>query len=234
MEDCLDLADDKEEMIKLVNITKNYHIGSQEFRVLKWISLNINRWDYLAIMWHSGSWKSTLMNIVWMLDIPTEWEYIFYNKNMTNYTENQRATIRGRKIGFVFQSYNLLPRMSALHQVCIPLMYQGIKWSKRTEMAVKALQMVWLWDKLDNKPNELSGWQCQRVSIARAIVNDPDIILADEPTWALDSKTWEEIMAIFWDLNSKWKTIVLITHEKDIARHAHKLIKIQDWEIIYD
>lgn len=236
---CHDLAeifdDDLEEinkyMIELNNITKNYYIGKQEFKVLKWITLTINKWDYMSIMWHSGSWKSTLMNIIWMLDIPTSWEYIFWNENIEKISENKRAEIRWKSIWFVFQSYNLIPRMSSLHQVCIPLMYQWIKWSKRNIMAEEALKIVWLWDKLNNMPNELSWWQQQRVSIARAIVNDPEIILADEPTWALDSKTWEEIMKIFSELNKKWKTIVIITHEKNIAEYASKHIKIHDWEL---
>ena len=219
-------------MIQLKEIVKTYFMGNQDLTVLKWVSINIDKWDYIAIMWHSGSWKSTLMNIIGMLDIPTSWKYIFWDKNMNNYSEDERATIRWEKIWFVFQSYNLLPRMSALHQVGVPLMYQWIKWKQRDEMARKALSIVWLWDKLNNMPNELSWWQQQRVSIARAIVNNPDLILADEPTWALDSKTWEEIMNIFSDLNKQWKTIVVITHETNIAAYAKKHIKVHDWEII--
>lgn len=220
------------QMIYLKNITKTYNIGNQELKILKWISFEINKWDYIAIMWHSWSGKSTLMNIMWLLDSPSSWEYIFWWKNVEKYSEDERAEIRWRKIWFVFQSYNLLPRISAINQVCIPLVYQWIKEKERKQRALESLMTVWLWDRINNMPNELSWWQQQRVSIARAMISNPDIILADEPTWALDSKTWEWIMKIFSELNKQWKTIILITHEKNIANYAKKIIQISDWNII--
>jgi len=218
-------------MITLKNIVKTYQLGQQEFTVLKSISLHIKAGEFTSIMGQSGSGKSTLMNIIGLLDIPSSGEYIFNKKNVENLRGDEQAEIRGKKIGFVFQSYNLLPRMSALKQVALPLMYNGVEIKKRILLSSKALEMVGLQDKIMNKPNELSGGQQQRVSMARAIVTNPDIILADEPTGALDSETSKEVMDIFTYLNKQGKTIILITHEKEIANYAQKIIHLNDGEI---
>lgn len=219
-------------MITLKNITKTYQLGLQELTVLKEVSLQIDHGEFVAIMGQSGSGKSTLMNIIGLLDVPTSGEYVFDGENVERLEEDEQSHIRGRKIGFVFQSYNLLPRMSAVKQVGLPLLYQGIKGKERDTQAIKALQTVGLADKLQNKPNELSGGQQQRISIARAIVTNPEIVLADEPTGALDSKTGAEVLDIFTELNKQGKTIILITHEKDIAAYAKKIIRLSDGEIV--
>lgn len=200
--------------------------------VLKWVDLEINSGDFVSIMWPSGSWKSTLMNIIWMLDIPSSWEYIFDDIKVSDFSEDKLANVRWKKIWFIFQSYNLIPRMNVIKQVMLPLAYAWVEKQKRFEIAKKALTRVWLWDKILNKPNELSGWQQQRVSIARALAVNPSMILADEPTGALDSKTWTEIMKLLQELNNEWKTIVLITHEAEIDKYAKKHIFIKDWKIL--
>jgi len=200
--------------------------------VLKWVNLDINSWDFVSIMWPSWSWKSTLMNIVGMLDTASSGIYNFWDIKVTWKTEDDLSHIRWKNIWFIFQSYNLIPRMSVIKQVMLPLIYSWVEKSKRRELAINALKKVWLEDKINNKPNELSGWQQQRVSIARALAINPWFILADEPTWALDSKTWEEIMELLQSLNNEWKTIVLITHEKSIDSYAKKHILIKDWLIV--
>jgi len=200
--------------------------------VLKWVDLEINAWDFVSIMWPSWSWKSTLMNIIGMLDVATSWKYTFNNIEITWKKEDDLSKIRWKNIGFIFQSYNLISRMPVIKQVMLPLAYQWIPKNKREKMAIEALGKVWLADKKNNKPNELSGWQQQRVSIARALAINPNMILADEPTWALDTKTWEEIMWLLTKLNQEWTTIVLITHEHEIDRYAKKHILIKDWLIV--
>lgn len=219
-------------MIKLRNIKKEYKMWDNIVQVLKWVDLDIKSWDFVSIMWPSWSWKSTLMNIIWMLDVASSWSYEFNSIKIDWLSEDDLSKIRWKSIWFIFQSYNLIPRMSVIKQVMLPLSYAWIPRWKREEIALNALSKVWLADKKDNKPNELSGWQQQRVSIARALALNPPMILADEPTWALDSKTWDEIMKLLSDLNAEWKTIVLITHEKEIDAYAKKHILIKDWIIV--
>ncbi len=219
-------------MIQLTNITKEYKMWENIVQVLKWIHLEIQQWDFVSIMGPSGSGKSTLMNIIGMLDVASTGSYIFDWQKLDGLSEDALSEIRGKKIWFIFQSYNLIPRMSVLKQVMLPLSYQWVSRSKREEMAMRALKKVWLEDKKDNKPNELSGWQQQRVSIARALAINPSMILADEPTWALDTKTWEEIMHLLVELNNEWKTIVLITHEHEVDVYAKKHILIKDGQIV--
>ena len=219
-------------MLTLHNIVKTYKMGTQSLTVLKCISLKIKEGEFVAIMGQSGSGKSTLMNIIGLLDVPTSGSYIYGQQNVEHLKGDQQAEIRGKKIGFVFQSYNLLPRMSALKQVGLPLMYQGVPQKERQNRSEIALKAVTLQNRMQNKPNELSGGQQQRVSIARAMVTNPDLILADEPTGALDSETGKEVMEIFINLNKKGKTIVLITHEQEIADYAQRIIHLCDGEII--
>lgn len=219
-------------MIKLENIKKEYKMWENIVEVLKWVDLEINSWDFVSIMWPSWSWKSTLMNIIGMLDVATSWKYTFNNIEITWKKEDDLWKIRWKNIGFIFQSYNLISRMPVIKQVMLPLAYQWIAKNKREKMAIEALEKVGLADKRNNKPNELSGWQQQRVSIARALAINPNMILADEPTWALDTKTWEEIMWLLTKLNQEWTTIVLITHEHEIGRYAKKHILIKDWLIV--
>lgn len=219
-------------MIELKNIKKIYKLWDTNLEVLKWIDLTINNWDFLSIMWPSWSWKSTLMNIIWMLDVQTSWNYIFDGELLDDLKEDEISKIRWKKIWFIFQSYNLIPRLSVLKQVMLPLWYQKIPRNKRKQIALNALKKVWLDDKINHKPTELSGWQQQRVSIARALAVNPFMILADEPTWALDSKTWDDIMKLLVDLNNEWKTIVLITHAKEVDNYAKRHIVLKDWNII--
>lgn len=219
-------------LIKLENIKKSYIVGDQTIDVLKWIDLEINEWEFISITGQSGSWKSTLMNIIGMLDNPTSWNYYFNNENVADITDDEQALIRRKNIGFIFQSYNLISRTSAIKQVMMPLIYQWVPWKERIKRATEALNKVWLWDKLNSLPNELSGWQQQRISIARALVTNPLIILWDEPTWALDSKTGEEIMELMMSLNNEWKTIIIITHSPEVDKYAKKRIYIKDWLIL--
>jgi putative ABC transport system ATP-binding protein len=200
--------------------------------VLKWIDLKIEDWDFVSIMWPSWSWKSTLMNIIWMLDVATSWSYDFNWIKIDWKSEDEISKIRWKNIWFIFQSYNLIPRTSVIKQVMLPLSYAWVPRKEREKRALVALRKVGLEDKKDNMPNELSGWQQQRVSIARALAINPWMILADEPTWALDTKTWDEIMKLLVELNNEWKTIVLITHEHEIDAYAKKHILIKDWFIV--
>lgn len=218
-------------MIHLVGITKIYQMGDEKVYALKNINLDIQKNEYLAIMGPSGSGKSTLMNILGCLDTPTSGKYFFNGVNVSEMTDNELATIRNKQIGFVFQTFNLLARATALKNVELPMIYAGIKSSERIEAAKVALRNVGLGDRMEHKPNELSGGQRQRVAIARALVNRPSIILADEPTGNLDTKTGEEIMALFYDLWKQGNTIILVTHEEHIARHANRIIKLLDGEI---
>jgi putative ABC transport system ATP-binding protein len=216
-------------MINLKDIMRVYDMGAgNEVPALKGVSVNIQKGEYVAIMGPSGSGKSTLMNILGCLDTPTSGDYILEGVNVSNMNDNQLAEIRNRKIGFVFQTFNLLPRANALHNVELPLIYSGMSGKERKKRAIESLEKVRLTDRMMHKPNELSGGQRQRVAIARALVNNPSIILADEPTGNLDSKTGEEIMILFDELYRAGNTIILVTHEHDIAEHAHRVIKLKD------
>lgn len=222
------------ELINLSNIYKIYNVGGEEVRALDGVDLTINNNEYLAIMGPSGSGKSTMMNMIGCLDTPTSGIYHFEGEEVHIMDDAQLASIRNRKIGFVFQTFNLLPKASALHNVEIPLVYANIMKEKRIDMASKALKDVGLEDRMHHKPNELSGGQRQRVAIARALVNNPSIILADEPTGNLDSKSGHEIMEILDNLHSKGNTIILVTHEDDIAKRAKRTIRLFDGKIIED
>jgi len=219
-------------LISIKNIFKKYQLWAEELVVLKWISLDINEWEFVSIMWQSWSGKSTLMNIIWMLDNPSNWQYFFNWEDVSGLTDDDQAMIRRQNIWFIFQSYNLLSKTSAINQVMLPLIYQWIGTKERYTRAYEALKKVWLEDKINNMPSEMSGWQQQRVSIARALVTDPLLILADEPTWALDSKTWVEVMELIAKLNNEWKTIVIITHSPEVDVYAKKHINLKDWLII--
>ena len=221
-------------LISLKKIHKIYNVGGEEVRALDGIDLDIQENEYLAIMGPSGSGKSTLMNMVGCLDTPTSGLYEFEGEMVQVMDDAQLASIRNRKIGFVFQTFNLLPKATAQHNVEIPLVYANIRKDQRAEMASKALDSVGLSDRSHHKPNELSGGQRQRVAIARALVNNPSIILADEPTGNLDSKSGHEIMNILDDLHDRGNTIILVTHEDEIAQHAHRVIRLFDGKIIED
>ncbi|AHF15549.1 ABC transporter ATP-binding protein [Niabella soli] len=221
-------------IIHISNLGKSYFMGQQELPVLKGITLNINKNEYVALMGPSGSGKSTLMNILGCLDTPTSGTYVLNAKDVSKMDDNSLAEVRNKEIGFVFQQFNLLPRLTALENVALPLIYAGIRKSERNEKALQMLDLVNLTDRSHHKPNELSGGQCQRVAIARALVNDPSLILADEPTGNLDSKTSYEIMDIFTRIHSNGNTVVLVTHEEDIARYAHRIVRLRDGVIESD
>jgi len=221
-------------LINLNDIYKIYNVGGEEVRALDGVNLTINNNEYLAIMGPSGSGKSTMMNMIGCLDTPSSGIYMFEGEEVHIMDDAQLASIRNRKIGFVFQTFNLLPKASALQNVEIPLVYANIKKEKRIKIASKALKDVGLEDRMYHKPNELSGGQRQRVAIARALVNQPSIILADEPTGNLDSKSGHEIMGIFDDLHSQGNTIILVTHEDVIAQHANRTIRLFDGKITDD
>ncbi|MEP0368652.1 MAG: ABC transporter ATP-binding protein [Cyclobacteriaceae bacterium] len=215
-------------IIDTKDIAKRYVMGSETIHALKSISIQINKGEYVAFMGPSGSGKSTLMNIIGCLDTPTDGTYILNNNDVSDLTENELAEIRNKEIGFVFQTFNLLPRATSLDNVALPLVYAGYSGEERKEMALKSLEGVNLADRADHKPNELSGGQRQRVAIARALVNNPSIILADEPTGNLDSKTSYSIMDLFAKLHDEGNTIIMVTHEEDIAEYAHRIIRLRD------
>lgn len=221
-------------IIHLENIRKSYTMGKNVLQVLKGISLDIFKNEYVALMGPSGSGKSTLMNILGCLDTPSAGNYILNNKDVSKMEDNSLADIRNKEIGFVFQQFNLLPRLTALENVALPLVYAGLSKKLRTEKAMHVLGLVNLTDRHHHKPNELSGGQSQRVAIARALVNDPSIILADEPTGNLDSKTSYEIMDIFGQIHKGGNTVVLVTHEEDIAGYAHRVVRLRDGVIESD
>ena len=221
-------------VIKTLELTKVYEMGSEQVHALSGVDVEIRKGEYVAIMGPSGSGKSTLMNLIGCLDSPTAGKYWLAGRLVSDLDDDELAYIRNKEIGFVFQMFNLLPRATALHNVELPLIYNGTPAEERIEKAKKALERVDLMDRLTHKPSELSGGQRQRVAIARALVNSPSIVLADEPTGNLDSKTGEEIMALFENLHKQGNTIILVTHENDIAQHAHRIIYIRDGKIASD
>ena len=223
-----------EKIIQLQEIVKNYVVGSQIVRALRSVSIDINKNEFVAIMGPSGSGKSTLMNIIGCLDTPSSGKYILKDKDVSKLEDNQLAEIRNSEIGFIFQTFNLLPRYSTLENVMLPMVYAGLSKQHRKARATEVLSDVDLADRITHRPNELSGGQKQRVAIARALVNHPSIILADEPTGNLDSKTSIDIMNVFHEIHEKGNTIILVTHEEDIARHASRIIRLMDGEIESD
>ena len=221
-------------LIKTQNLWKTYQMGQEKVNALREVDLSIEKGEYVAIMGPSGSGKSTLMNLIGCLDTPTQGEYWLNQKRVAQMNDNELANIRNREIGFVFQTFNLLPRASSLHNVELPLIYNGTSSAERTRMAEKALSKVDLADRMHHKPSELSGGQRQRVALARALVNEPSILLADEPTGNLDSKTSVEIMKLFGHLHKQGNTMIIVTHEPDIAKHAHRILTILDGKIDSD
>lgn len=222
------------ELIRCDDLKKFYHVGTQTVKALRSITLSIYQGEYVAIMGPSGSGKSTLMNIIGCLDTPTGGTYILNNTDVSKLEDDQLAEIRNKEIGFVFQTFNLMPRYSALENVMLPLIYAGIGKKEREERALESLNNVSLSDRVDHKPNELSGGQRQRVAVARALVNRPSIILADEPTGNLDSKTSIDIMQLFSQIHNMGNTIIVVTHEEEIAQHAHRIIRLRDGEVEVD
>lgn len=215
-------------ILHLENICKSYYLGKHELQVLKGISMDIHQNEYVALMGPSGSGKSTLMNILGCLDSPTTGKYILNGHDVSRMHDNDLAAVRNKEIGFVFQQFNLLPRLTAAENVALPLIYSGVSKKERIERAEAVLAKVKLEDRMHHKPNELSGGQCQRVAIARALINNPSIILADEPTGNLDSKTSHEIMDILGKIHNEGNTVVLVTHEEDISSFAHRIIRLRD------
>lgn len=215
-------------LIHIADIGRKYVIGSETIHALKSVTLQINKGEFVALMGPSGSGKSTLMNILGCLDTPTRGEYILNGINVSDMTDDELAEVRNKEIGFVFQTFNLLPRSTSLDNVALPLVYAGYSKKKRSEMAQRVLESVGLGNRVDHKPNELSGGQRQRVAVARALINNPSIILADEPTGNLDTKTSVEIMALLEEIHSNGNTIILVTHEEDIAQHAHRIVRMRD------
>ena len=225
---------EKQEVIRIKDLKKIYNLGNQKVRALDGVSVSIYRNEYVAIMGPSGSGKSTLMNILGCLDTPTSGEYVLNGTDVSKMDDGSLAEVRNKEIGFVFQSFNLLPKYSSLENVALPMIYAGVPSSKRVARAKEALMNVGLGDRMEHKPNELSGGQRQRVAIARALINNPSIILADEPTGNLDTKTSVDIMNLFGQIHKNGNTVILVTHEEDIAKYAHRVIRLRDGKIESD
>ena len=221
-------------MISLINIVKRYMMGEEEIMALAGVDLSIARNEYVALIGPSGSGKSTLMNLLGCLDTPSEGKYILNGRDTSTMNDNELAKVRNQEIGFIFQSFHLLPRMSVLQNVMQPLVYRGIPAGERARMAADALEKVGLGDRMTHRPNQLSGGQRQRVAVARALVGNPSILLADEPTGNLDSKTSAEIMALFDELHQQGQTVIVVTHEPDIAAHCHRTLRVSDGKIVQD
>ncbi len=215
-------------MLDIKQLKKSYIVWWNPLLVLKWIDLHIKKWDFISIMWPSWSGKSTLMNMIGILDAPTSGKYLFDGVSVANFSPDVQADFRRDKIGFVFQWYNLLPKLPAWKQVSLPLFYKWWWQEKRYNKAIEILSELWLKDRIDHTPDMLSWWEQQRVCIARALVCNPSLIISDEPTWALDSKTWKEILKLFTKLNKQWITIVMVTHDKEVASYAKRIIHIKD------
>jgi putative ABC transport system ATP-binding protein len=225
---------EKQEVIRIKDLKKIYNLGNQKVRALDGVSVTIYRNEYVAIMGPSGSGKSTLMNILGCLDTPTSGEYVLNGTDVSKMDDGSLAEVRNKEIGFVFQSFNLLPKYSSLENVALPMIYAGVPSSKREARSKEALMNVGLGDRMEHKPNELSGGQRQRVAIARALINNPSIILADEPTGNLDTKTSVDIMNLFGQIHKNGNTVILVTHEEDIAQYAHRVIRLRDGKIESD
>ncbi len=223
-----------ENIIQIKEVVKNYFVGTQIVRALRSVDINIDKNEYVAIMGPSGSGKSTLMNIIGCLDTPTSGKYILNNRDVSKLPDNQLAEIRNNEIGFIFQTFNLLPRYTTLENVMLPLIYAGLPKHERKKRAVEVLESVGLGDRITHRPNELSGGQKQRVAAARALVNHPSIILADEPTGNLDSKTSIDMMELFNDIHDRGNTIIIVTHEEDIAKYARRIIRLMDGKVESD
>jgi putative ABC transport system ATP-binding protein len=223
-----------ENIIQIKGIIKNYYVGTQIVRALRSIDIDIDKNEYVAIMGPSGSGKSTLMNIIGCLDTPTSGKYILNNRDVSKLQDNQLAEIRNNEIGFIFQTFNLLPRYTTLENVMLPLIYAGLSKHERKRRAIEVLESVGLGDRVTHRPNELSGGQKQRVAAARALVNHPSIILADEPTGNLDSKTSIDMMGLFHEIHQRGNTIIIVTHEEDIANYANRIIRLMDGQIESD
>ncbi|WP_116787695.1 ABC transporter ATP-binding protein [Flavobacterium psychrotrophum] len=221
-------------IIEIKDIKRDFPLGGETIHVLKGVNLTINKGEYVALMGPSGSGKSTFMNVLGCLDTPTSGSYVLNGKDVSKMSDNELAEIRNKEIGFVFQTFNLLPRTTALDNVALPMVYAGYKKPERVARASKVLTQVGLSDRMDHQPNQLSGGQRQRVAVARALVNSPSIILADEPTGNLDSKTSVEIMGLFGDIHANGNTVILVTHEEDIAAYAHRVIRLRDGVIESD
>lgn len=220
--------------IELKQLCKSYYLSDwTEIPILKGINLNIQKWEFIALMWESWSWKSTLLNVIWCLHFLTSWKYILDWDDISNIKDDYILSfIRNQKIWFIFQQFYLLPNLTVLENVLFPTIYSSNQQDQKTQKALKLLTQLWLQDRIYYKPTELSWWQQQRTAIARSLINDPDIILADEPTWALDSKTSIEVMNLLKQFNKDWKTIIMVTHNPEMANYADKIIRLKDWKVL--